>query len=56
MKEAEEILKFKDVLGYHQTNRAGFGSVSIPEVPPKRSHEYHKLVTSLAAESEENVI
>ena len=45
VKEAEEILDFKKVLGYHQTNRAGFGSLSIPEIPPKRSHEYRNLIT-----------
>ena len=56
VKEAEEILDFKRILGYHQTNRAGFGSVSIPEVPPKRSHEYRKLVSSLVEETEENKV
>ena len=51
---AEELLEFKKILGYHQTNRAGFGSYSIPEVPPKRSHEYRKLLSSLVLESDES--
>ena len=56
VKEAEELLDFKKVLGYHQTNKAGFGSLSIPEVPPKRSHEYRKLVSSLVEEIDQNKV
>ena len=52
--KAEEMLKFKEIMGYHQTNRAGLGSFSTPEVPPKRSHEYRKLISSLIEESDEN--
>ena len=33
---AESRLEFQKVLGYHQTNRAGFGSIHIPGIPPKR--------------------
>ena len=54
VKAAEETLEFKKILGYHQTNRAGFGSLSIPEIPPKRSHEYRKLVSSIVEESDDN--
>ena len=53
IKEAEDLLHFKKVLGYHQTNRAGFGSFSTPEVPPKRSHEYRKLMSSLVDEADQ---
>ena len=37
VEEAEKRLNFKQILGYHQCHRAGFGSISIPEVPPKHS-------------------
>ena len=56
VKEAENLLQFKKVLGYHQTNRACFGSHSIPEVPPKRSHEYRTLVSSLVEEADQNKV
>ena len=51
--KAESALEFKKILGYHQTNRAGFGSFSIPELLPKRSHVYRKLISSLANECDE---
>ena len=51
--EAENNLHLKEILGYHQSNRAGFGSFSIPEIPPKRSHEYRKLISSLVNELDE---
>ena len=35
---AENKLKFNKILGYHQTYKGRFGSLSIPEVPPKQSH------------------
>ena len=54
VKRAEELIEFKKILGYHQTNRAGFGSFSIPEVPPKRSHEYRKLLSSLVQEADKS--
>ena len=54
VKEAEETLEFKKILGYHQTNRAGFGSLSIPEIPPKRSHQYRKLVSDVVEELDDN--
>ena len=33
VQKAEKRLNFKQVLGYHQRHRTGFGSISIPEVP-----------------------
>ena len=38
VKKAEKRLNFKQVLGYHQWHRKGFGSISIPEVPTKHSY------------------
>ena len=43
--KAENILEFNKILSYHQSHRAGFGALSIPEVPPKHSHDYHKLLS-----------
>ena len=37
---AESRLEFQKLLGYHQTNRAGFGSFHQPETPAKHSHAY----------------
>ena len=56
VKKAESVLDFKKVLGYHQTNRAGLGSHSTPEVPSKRSHEYRKLISLIVEEAKENNI
>ena len=53
VRDAENKLEFQKILGYHQTHRAGFGSLSIPEVPPKNSHAYRKLLSSLATESDD---
>ena len=50
---AENKLNFKNILGYHQSHRAGFGSLSIPEVPPKHSHAYRKLISSMVDELDE---
>ena len=49
--DAEGRLNFRSVLGYHQTNKAGLGSFHIPDIPPKRSYEYRKLLSSLVAEA-----
>ena len=48
-----ERLNFKQNLGYHKCHRAGFGSISIPEIPPKHSFAYRKLLTSIMEEAEE---
>ena len=53
IKDAENRLDFKSILGYHQSHRAGFGSLSIPEVPPKCSHNYRKLLCSMVEELDE---
>ena len=53
VESAENKLEFNKILGYHQTHRAGFGSLSIPEVPPKHSHAYRRLLSSLVNEFEE---
>ena len=53
VEEAEKRLNFKQLLGYHQCHRAGFGSISNPEVPPKHAYAYRKLLTSMVEEAEE---
>ena len=40
---AESRLEFQKLLGYHQTNRAGFGSFHQPEIPCKDSHAIQKV-------------
>ena len=51
--QAEKKLNFKQILGYHQCHRAGFGSISIPGVPHKHSYTYRKLLTLMVEEAEE---
>ena len=51
--KAEQTLAFNKILGYHQSHRAGFGALSIPEVPPKQSYDYRKLLSSLVSEDDE---
>ena len=53
VEEAKKRLNFKQILGYHQCHRTGFGSISIPEVPPKHSYAYRKLLTSMVEEADE---
>lgn len=53
VKDAENQLKFKSLLRYHQSHRAGFGSLSIPEIPPKHSHAYRKLLSTMVNELDE---
>ena len=50
---AESRLEFQKLLGYHQTNRAGFGSFHQPEIPHKDSHAYRKLTSSVLKEDED---
>ena len=33
-------LDLKKSMGYHQCHKAGFGALSIPEIPAKNSHAY----------------
>ena len=58
VEEAEKRLNFKQILGYYQCHRAGFASISIwfniyPEVSPKHSYAYRKLLTLMVEEAEE---
>ena len=52
---AESRLEFQKLLGYHQTNRAGFGSFHQPEIPCKDSHAYRKLISSVLKEEDEDL-
>ena len=52
VEEVEKRLNFKQILGYHQCDRAGFGSIPIPEVTPKHSYAYRKLLSSMVEEAE----
>ena len=52
---AESRLEFQKLLGYHQTNRAGFGSFHQPEIPHKDSHAYKKLISSVLKGEDEDL-
>ena len=56
VEEVEKRLNFKQILGYHQCDRAGFGSIPIPEVTPKHSYAYRKLLSSMLEEGEKEKI
>ena len=40
-------------LGYHQSHKAGFCAIFIPEIPAKNSHAYRELLSSVQEEAEE---
>ena len=40
VKQGEDKIEFEKVLGYHQHNCAGLGSMKQTEVPPKQTHDY----------------
>ena len=52
---AESRLEFQKLIGYHQTNRAGFGSFHQQEIPHKDSHAYRKLISSVLKEEDEDL-
>ena len=52
VRETESTVEFKKIIGYHQSNRAGFRSKSNPEVPPKRSYAYRKFLSSIVQETD----
>ena len=52
---AESWLEFQKVLGYHRTNRAGFGSFHQQEIPHKDSHAYRKFISSVLKEEDEDL-
>ena len=52
--DAESRLEFQKVMGYHQSSRAGFGSIIRPSIPAKNSQEYRKLISDLVCEVDEN--
>ena len=53
VKQGEDKIEFEKVLGYHQNNRAGLGSIKQTEVPPKQTHDYLKLVSDKVHDLEE---
>ena len=52
---AERKLEFQEILGYHQSNRAGFGSRRSAKTPTKGTHEYRKLIADVVNKEEEEV-
>ena len=54
VEEVERRLCFKQSLGYHQSHRADFRSVSITEVTPKHSYACKKLLASMCKASGQN--
>ena len=53
VKQGEDKIDFERILGYHQHNRAGLGSIKHNEVPSKQSHDYRKLVSDKVRDLEE---
>ena len=51
--DAENVMEFKKILGYHQTSKAGLGSFHLPDVKEKDSKPYRKWVTDTIAETDE---
>ena len=51
---AEAKLEFKKILGYHQSNRAGLGSVVTQTIPPKQSRDYRNLVSTVSNEFDQD--
>ena len=52
--DAKNRLEFPEVIGYHQTSRAGFGSFKSPSIPHRNSREYRRLISDLVNEVDEN--
>ena len=46
----------KKILGYWQSNKAGFGAISLPVIRVKNSHAYWKLISLVQEEAEEEKI
>ena len=53
VRQGEEKIEFERVLGYHQLNRAGLGSVKHSPLPAKNTHAYRKLVSDKVSDLEE---
>ena len=53
VKQGEDKIEFEKVLGYHQHNCSGLGSIKQTEVPPKQTHDYRKLVSDKVYDLEE---
>ena len=45
--DAENRLEFQNVIGYHQTSTAGFGSIKTPSVTHRNSLKYRRLISDL---------
>ena len=50
--EVVDMASLKQILGSHQSHKVGFGSSSIPEIPPKHSHAFRKLLASMVEEAD----
>ena len=46
VKGAESRLEFEKILGCHQKNQAGVGSITTQKIPPKNTQDYWKLISS----------
>ena len=53
VKQGEDKIEFEKVLGYHQHNHAGLGSIKQTEVPAKLTHDYRKLVSDKVPDMQE---
>ena len=52
LEKTKKRSSLKQILGYHQSERAGFGSTSIPKVLPKHSYAYRKLLASIVEQAQ----
>ena len=52
--DAESRLEFQNVIGYHQTSTAGFGSIKTPSVTHRNSLKYRRLISDLVCEADED--
>ena len=40
-------------MGYHQSYKVGFGSISITKIPAKKAHAHLKLLSTVQEEADE---
>lgn len=52
----EARLAFKKIMQYHQSHKAGFSSISIPEILARNSHAYRKLLLTVQKEADKETL
>ena len=54
VKEAESCLLQNKIIGYHQSGRAGFGSIKSAPSPPKNTYAFRKLISETVVKCDES--